>query len=143
MNSKSTIPNCFGGEPEKCPCTHRAKRRSVHFIRHWIAPKRILLSPLRLLAREIPTVINEFLDIVGIESQRTSAGSHFHSGKIWLALSRCMLYYPGNAHTEFLGNVAGLNQLPDGPHLSNGADNASVQVNAVDPRDQMLLQTSG
>jgi hypothetical protein len=106
-------------------------------------PKRILLSPLRLLAREIPTVINEFLDIVGIESQRTSAGSHFHSGKIWFTLSRSMLDYPGNAHPEFLGNVAGLNQLPDGPHLSNAADNASMQVDAVDSRDHMLLQTSG
>lgn len=26
MNSKSSSPNCFGGEPEKSPCTHRAKR---------------------------------------------------------------------------------------------------------------------
>ena len=99
-------------------------------------------SPLGLLPREIPTVIDELLDIIGIESQWAPAGSHFHSGKIGPALSRCMLYYPGNAHPQFLGDIPRLYQLPDGSHLRDSADYGSVKIDAVDSRDQLLLQTS-
>ena len=89
-------------------------------------------SFLRLLAREVPTVVDEFLDVIGIESQRASTSSHFHSRKIGLAFPRCMLNHPGDAHSQLLSDIPRPHELPNRPEFSGCADSARVEIHTID-----------
>ena len=73
------------------------------------------------MAREVPTVVDEFLDVIGIEPQRASTRSHFHSRKIGLAFSRCMLNHPGDAHSQFLSDIPRPHELPNRPEFNGSA----------------------
>lgn len=101
-----------------------------------------LRSPLRLLAGEVPTVVNEFLDVIGIESQRASTRSHFHSRKIGLAFSRCMLNDPGDAHSQLLGDIARPHQLPNRPEFNGCRGSRPVYVDAIDSGDHTVVRTN-
>src|SRR5262249_32943463 len=102
----------------------------------WIAH-----SFLRLLAREIPTVVDEFLDVIGIESQRASTRSHFHSRKIRLAFSRCVLNHPGDAHSQLLSDIPRPHELPNRPEFNGCADSARVEIHAIDSGYHTFVRT--
>lgn len=96
----------------------------------------------RLLVREVPTVVDEFLDVIGIESQRASARSHFHSRKIGPAFPRCMLNHPGDAHSQILSDIPRPHELPNRPEFSGCADSARVEVHAIDSGYHTLVRTN-
>jgi hypothetical protein len=99
-------------------------------------------SFLRLLAREVPTVVDEFLDVIGIESQRASTRSHFHSRKIGLAFPRCMLNHPGDAHSQLLSDIPRPHELPNRPEFSGCADSARVEIHPIDSGYHTLVRTN-
>jgi hypothetical protein len=94
------------------------------------------------LARKIPTVIDEFLDVIGIESQRASTRSHFHSRKIGLAFSRRMLNHPGDAYSQFLSDIPRPHELPNRPEFNGCADSARVEIHAIDSGYHTLVRTN-
>ena len=64
-----------------------------------------------------PALVDEFLNIAGVESQGTPARSHLHSRKIGLALPGGVLDHPGNTDSKLQCDILGLNQLADWGNL--------------------------
>ena len=99
-------------------------------------------SFLCMLAGKIPTIVDEFLDVIGIESQRASTRSHFHSRKIGLAFPRCMLNHPGDAHSQLLSDIPRPHELPNRPEFSGCADSARVEIHPIDSGYHTLVRTN-
>lgn len=132
-------PSTYSGEHEECFRTYLSG--SAFCPRTPLDSKARPLPP-RLLPGEISTVVNEFLHILWIESQRASAGSHLHSREIGPAPSRCVLYHPRNADAQLLRDIPRPHQLPDRPKFSGCADPCQVEVHSVYSWSQLLVRTN-
>src|SRR5207237_229055 len=82
------------------------------------------------LSCDAPAVINEFLDIARVESQRTPARAHLDGRQVRFSLAGRMLHYPGNADPQFLCHVPSLDQLPYRPNI-DGDGRQEILIDSI------------